>query len=307
MFVEGVLVHDIVVSRAGTFYTRHGDVFAFAQIGLLTILFVWSYMRCPRFRTGTDEYPRDCHRAGRRSTSDLAGAARRGGRAFAIVTTFMAVVALVSLVYSVRIVGNAIRGVPLLRVSCRRSFGDLEWPGIQAGARYQDIIVEADGQRIATSSELQTIVARTAVGERVRYVLSSTRPPAHHQRADLGVTITDFVLLFGPTFVSGLFFGSPALWCTASSRTQALHGHSSSSALPRHLSDRGLGHSGSAARGMALSGGDARASILSGGLDHLSLLFPERTRLIERRAWLQYVPYAVAVGWPPISSSPSCR
>jgi len=53
MFVEGVLVHDIIVSRAGTFYTRHGDVFAFAQIGLLAILFVWSYMRCPRFRTGT--------------------------------------------------------------------------------------------------------------------------------------------------------------------------------------------------------------------------------------------------------------
>jgi apolipoprotein N-acyltransferase len=38
LFVEGVLSHDVPVSRTRTFYSRYGDVFAFLQIGLSATL-----------------------------------------------------------------------------------------------------------------------------------------------------------------------------------------------------------------------------------------------------------------------------
>jgi len=221
----------------------------------------------------------------------------RGGRAFAIVTTFMAVVALVSLVYSVRIVGTPFAGFLFYAFPAVGSFGDLEWPGIQAGARYQDIIVEADGQRIATSSELQTIVARTAVGERVRYVLGR-----HDHQLIINVpisvfTITDFVLLFGPTFVSGLFFGltGVVVYClkpnTGTSWAFFLFCFFLGTYLIAGLAIQAPPH------GVWLYLVEMLAlPFFPAASIHLSLLFPERTRLIERRAWLQYVPYAVAVG-----------
>lgn len=38
LFVEGVLIGDIVLSREKTFYTKHGDVFAFLQIAVSVVL-----------------------------------------------------------------------------------------------------------------------------------------------------------------------------------------------------------------------------------------------------------------------------
>lgn len=42
LFVEGVLVHDVPLSRTRTFYTRYGDVFAFLQIGLAAVLLLYA-------------------------------------------------------------------------------------------------------------------------------------------------------------------------------------------------------------------------------------------------------------------------
>src|SRR5262249_55834867 len=38
IFVEGVLAHDVYVSRTPTFYARHGDVFVFVQTVLVAAL-----------------------------------------------------------------------------------------------------------------------------------------------------------------------------------------------------------------------------------------------------------------------------
>ena len=43
LFVEGVLVHDVPVSRTRTFYTRHGDIFAFLQIGLAAAVVAYGW------------------------------------------------------------------------------------------------------------------------------------------------------------------------------------------------------------------------------------------------------------------------
>ena len=45
VFVEGVLTHDVRVSRTSTFYARHGDVFVFAQMVLVGTLIVFGLVR----------------------------------------------------------------------------------------------------------------------------------------------------------------------------------------------------------------------------------------------------------------------
>ena len=38
LFVQGVLIGDVPISRERTFYTLHGDVFAFSLIGLSAVM-----------------------------------------------------------------------------------------------------------------------------------------------------------------------------------------------------------------------------------------------------------------------------
>ena len=45
LFVEGALVGDLTVSRARTFYTQYGDLFAFSQIGLCALTVVYALLK----------------------------------------------------------------------------------------------------------------------------------------------------------------------------------------------------------------------------------------------------------------------
>jgi apolipoprotein N-acyltransferase len=44
-FVEGIHTQEIFISTPGTFYTRHGDIFAYGCIALSIGLMVWSFFR----------------------------------------------------------------------------------------------------------------------------------------------------------------------------------------------------------------------------------------------------------------------
>jgi apolipoprotein N-acyltransferase len=45
LFVEGVLVGDIAISRTQTFYTRYGDLFAYSQIGVCALTLVYTLLK----------------------------------------------------------------------------------------------------------------------------------------------------------------------------------------------------------------------------------------------------------------------
>ena len=221
----------------------------------------------------------------------------RGFRVFALIVAFMLCIALVCLVYSIRLIGSPFAGFLFYAFPGVGSFGDFEWPGFQAGVRYQDIIQEVDGRKVSTSEEVQRIVARTAVGTSIRYVLNR-----HDQTLSIEVpvsvfTLKDFVKLFGPTFLSGIFFGLIGIIVyflkpnTGATWAFFLFCFFLGTYLIAGLAIQAPPHSVwlYLVEMLALPFFPA-ASI------HLSLLFPERTRLVERRPWIQYVPYALSLG-----------
>src|SRR5688572_8862631 len=131
----------------------------------------------------------------------------RAFRMFVLLVAFMLIVATICLVYSVRLIGDPFAGFLFYAFPAVGSFGDFQWPGFQAGVRYQDIIEEVAGQKVSTSRDVQQIVASTPVGTSIAYVLRR-----HGEALPIKVpvsrfTLTDFVKLFGPTFLSGVFFG----------------------------------------------------------------------------------------------------
>ena len=50
LFVEGVLVRDVALSGGPTFYTRHGDLFAFLQVAVTALLLLRGYRRRQELR-----------------------------------------------------------------------------------------------------------------------------------------------------------------------------------------------------------------------------------------------------------------
>jgi apolipoprotein N-acyltransferase len=45
ILVEGYLIKDLPLSQPGTFYTRHGDLFALLCLGVLLVMLSWSFAR----------------------------------------------------------------------------------------------------------------------------------------------------------------------------------------------------------------------------------------------------------------------
>jgi apolipoprotein N-acyltransferase len=50
ILVEGYLVKDLPLSQPGTFYTRHGDLFAWLCLGMLLVMLFWSFAKTSTWR-----------------------------------------------------------------------------------------------------------------------------------------------------------------------------------------------------------------------------------------------------------------
>jgi apolipoprotein N-acyltransferase len=50
ILVEGYLVKDLPLSPPGTFYTKHGDLFAWLCLGVLLVMLSWSFARTGTWR-----------------------------------------------------------------------------------------------------------------------------------------------------------------------------------------------------------------------------------------------------------------
>jgi len=230
---------------------------------------------------------------GRRSSFPIHA---RGFRVLAVLVAIMLGIAAVSLVHSVRLIGSPFAGFLFYAFPGVGSFGDFKWPGFQAGVRYQDIIQEVNGEKVSTSPQVQQIVARTPVGTPIRYLLNR-----HETTFSIDVpvsvfTLKDFLKLFGPTFMSGILFGVIGVIVylvkpdTAATWAFFLLCFFLGTYLIAGLAIQAPPH----AVWLYLVEMIALPFFPAACL-HLSLLFPERTALVERRPWIQYAPYALSL------------
>jgi class 3 adenylate cyclase len=220
---------------------------------------------------------------------------RPGFPVFLVLIVAMLGIAIVCLTHSLRLVDKPFAGFLFYQYPSIGSFGDFEWPGFRAGARYRDVIEDVNGRRLQSSRELQQIVANTPVGTNISYRLNRHGVPVLMSAPVSVFTKTDFVKLFGLPFLGGIIFGvigmivyflkpdTSAAWAFLMFcfflGTYMLTGLASHS--PPHSSWLNAVN----ILGMAFF----PAACL-----HLSLLFPERSRLVERWRFAQFVPYIVS-------------
>ena len=221
----------------------------------------------------------------------------RGFHVFALLVVFMFGVAVVCLVNAVNMIDKPFAGFlyyPLRNVG---SVGDLEWAGLKAGARYQDIIEEVNGKKASSTAELHRIVVNTPPGTPIRYLLNRQ---GHTFVIEVPVSVfttKDFVKLFGPLFLAGVIFGVIGIVVyflkpdTGASWAFFLFCFSLGTYMVTGLPIQLPPHS------LWLYLVDMLSMpIYPATLIHLSLLFPDRAALVERRPWIQYAPYLLSVG-----------
>ena len=219
----------------------------------------------------------------------------RGFVVFAMLVVIMAAIAITCLVIAVRAIDQPFPGFLLYPFRNVGSVGSLDWPGYQAGARYQDIVTEVNGERVRTSRNVQEIVNRARVGESILYTLDRQGSTFLAAVPASTFTSADFVKLFGPLFLAGLFFSLVAVVVyflrpdTAASWAFSIFCFSLGSymigGLPIQLPPHFV---------WLYTVNVLAQPVYPAALLHLSLLFPERTALVTRRPWVQFVPYLVS-------------
>ena len=213
--------------------------------------------------------------------------------AFTLIVLAVLTIATVCVVDAVRLVGQLFPGFMVTEQLMASNFGRPDWSGPQNGIKSPDRLREADGTTLSSIGDLEEVVRRTPVGQTIRYVLERDGQQMEIAIPTMRFTWMDLGLTFGPTFSAGLLYlviaivvyvlkpDTPVTWalvlsCFLLGTYQIL------------TFDVGSTHRFVRATLTVYA-------ILPGAGLHLSLMFPERKKLIERWKFIQFAPYVVSV------------
>ena len=173
--------------------------------------------------------------------------------------------------------------------------GNVNWPGVKAGLRYpSDKIVKANDQPIHSMDDLQAVVDRVQVGDSIRYTIDRAGETMALALPVISFTWVDWFMTFGLTFFSGLAY------LTLGFIVYILKPDSDMT-WPFLFSGFFLGlYSISAFDVASTHWGMVRLNLLAflfipAAFLHLSLVFPERTTIIQRFPFLGFLPYVVSL------------
>ncbi len=168
--------------------------------------------------------------------------------------------------------------------------GRYEWTGTQAGLRYPDKIVAANGQPVTTMKELDAVIAQTRLGGVVTYSVERDGRIFDLTIPTMRFTWADLLMTFGITFLSGLLYLALAVVVFVLKPDTAL-----SWVFLIMAACLGL-YSATAFDIQSTHAGFIRLyllvlALLPAALIHLSLLFPQRLSLVEKHPLVQALPY----------------
>lgn len=115
-----------------------------------------------------------------------------------------AAIGLTSLFGALTWIDRPFPGFLLLGNQVVASAGLASWPGLQGRQIYQAELVAVDGKALSDSHELYTYVRQLPAGTEVNYEFEKLGQPFSEGIRTQLFTISDFLLLFGPQFLSGL-------------------------------------------------------------------------------------------------------
>jgi class 3 adenylate cyclase len=211
---------------------------------------------------------------------------------FAIILLFT-LVSTTCLVLASRWINRPFAGFLLNERMVPGNVGRYDWTGTQAGLKYPDKIIAADGWPVTTMKDLNAIVRDTPLGDPVTYSVQRGAEAVAVAVRTMRFTWADFVMTFAITFVAGLLYlalGAVVFFLKPDTQVSwvflvmaACLGLYSTTAF-----DIQSTHAGFIRLYLFV------LTLLPAALIHLSLLFPQRLPLLDRHPWVQAVPYLVS-------------
>ncbi len=227
------------------------------------------------------------------NVSLLSPSERISRAAFALIVLAVLTIATVCVVDAVRLVGQPFPGFLVTERLTASNFGLPDWSGPQRGIKFTDRLLEADGTTLFSFGDFEEVVRRTPVGQTIHYVLERDGQQMEIAIPTMRFTWMDLGLTFGPTFSAGLLYLVIAVVVYVLKPDTAVTWALVLSCFllgTYQILTFGIGSTHRLV-GATL----AVYAMLPGAGLHLSLMFPERKKLIERWAFIQFAPYVVSV------------
>jgi len=171
--------------------------------------------------------------------------------------------------------------------------GQYHWTGTQAGLKYPDKILRANGKEVSSAEALEEIVLNTKVGTPMQYEVKREAEVIRVTIPTMRFTGIDLAMTFGILFFQGILYlligvvvymlkpDTKVSWVF--SMACLLQGVSSFMSFDMESTHFGF---------VRLYLFDD--AFLPAVVVHLSLLFPEKTKLIEKHPFLEVVPYILS-------------
>jgi class 3 adenylate cyclase len=225
--------------------------------------------------------------------SGLSGRQIVGRMLFLTMTLSMLVITTLAVVSAVTWIGRPFAGFLVNERMVLGNIGQYDWTGTRAGLKWPDRIVKADAQPVRSMRDLDRIVQGKPIGDPITYTVQRRTGTVDVAIRSMRFTWADFVLTFGITCLAGLlYFSIGALVFLMKPGTRASWALLLSCVFLGVFSitsfDIQSTHAGFI-RIYLLVNAFFPAAFL-----HLSLVFPERRRLLDAHPSLQVAPYIVS-------------
>src|SRR5213083_2293914 len=229
-------------------------------------------------------------REGHRRVAAMALMSRPARVMFVSILVAGALISLVCIFASGTWIDRPFAGVTINERMAVANIGRLNWTGLDRGFKYPDKIVAVDGRPVHSMKELNDIILGSPVGEAHTYLVERGDRRFQLTIPTMRFTWIDLILTFGLMLVAGLMclsMGTVVFLLKPSARASwafllVAFSLSVYSITAFDVVTTLLGFARLHLTGLAFFGG---------ALIHLSLVFPEQYRFVERRPSVQLLPY----------------
>src|SRR5213596_928250 len=229
-------------------------------------------------------------REGHRRVAAMALMSRPARVMFVSILVAGALISLVCIFASGTWIDRPFAGVTINERMAVANIGRLNWTGLDRGFKYPDKIVAVDGRPVHSMKELNDIILGSPVGEAHTYLVERGDRRFQLTIPTMRFTWIDLILTFGLMLVAGLMYlsmGTVVFLLKPSARASwafllVAFSLSVYSITAFDVVTTLLGFARLHLMGLAFFGG---------ALIHLSLVFPEQYRFVERRPSVQLLPY----------------
>ena len=210
--------------------------------------------------------------------------------AFFAILLAVVIIGAICAVASVAWIDRPFAGVLINERMAVGNLGRYNWTGIEAGLKYPDKILKVNDRPVASMKELDEVIRHTRVGDPLTYVVDRDGHLFQITVATMRFTLADLLLTLGFTFLAGLIYlsiGAVVFLLKPATRASwafllvsfflSIYTITAFDLLATHL-------------------GFVRIHLFAlaffaGALIHLSFVFPEQRRAIQRLPYLQLLPY----------------